>query len=59
MRRWHLLELEDQSWFPAVVRDLATDYLQFIQTRFRLDRAMSPLVRGVMEATGERRIIDL
>jgi hypothetical protein len=59
VRRLHLLELEDQPWFPAVIRDLATDYLQFIQTRFRLDRAMSPLIRGVMEATGERRIIDL
>jgi len=59
VRRLHLLELEDQSWFLVVVRDLATDYLQFIQTTFRLDRAMSPLVRRVMEATGERRIIDL
>ena len=59
MRRFHLLELEDQSWFPAVIRDLATDYLQFIQTSVRLDRAMAPLVRGVMEATGEHRIIDL
>jgi hypothetical protein len=59
VRRFHLLELEDQSWFPAVIRDLATDYLQFIQTSVRLDRAMAPLVRGVMDATGERRIIDL
>lgn len=59
MRRFHLLELEDQSWFPAVIRDLATDYLQFIQTSVRLDRAMAPLVRGVIEATGAHRIIDL
>ena len=25
MRRFHLFELEDQPWFPAVVRDLATE----------------------------------
>ena len=59
MRRFHLLELEDQPWFPAVVRDLATDYLQYIQTRFRLDRAMAPIVRRLLEQSGARRIVDL
>src|SRR3954468_21935322 len=59
MRRLHLLELEDQAWFPAVIRDLATDYLQFMQTVFRLDRAMAPLVRRALEETGARRIVDL
>jgi len=59
LRRCHLLELEDQAWFPAVIRDLATDYLQFIQTRFRLDRAMAPIVKRTMEAAGTRRIVDL
>jgi hypothetical protein len=57
--RHHLFELEDQAWFPATIRDLATDYLQFIQTRFRIDRAMTPLVRRVLETTGTTRIIDL
>jgi len=59
MRRLHLLELEDQPWFPAAIRDLATDYLQFIQSRFRLDRAMAPLVRRALDDTGIRRIVDL
>lgn len=59
MRRLHLFELEDQPWFPATIRDLATDYLQFIQTRFRLDRAMAPLVRRVLEQSGATRIVDL
>jgi len=59
VKRFHLFELEDQPWFPAVIRDLATDYLQFIQTRFRLDRAMAPLVARVLEQSGTRRIIDL
>lgn len=59
MRRFHLFELEDQPWFPATIRDLATDYLQFIQTRFRLDRAMAPVVRRVMEQSGATRIVDL
>ena len=59
MKRFHLFELEDQPWFPATIRDLATDYLQFIQTSFRLDRAMTPLVRRVLEQSGATRIVDL
>lgn len=59
MRRFHLFELEDQPWFPVIVRDLATDYLQFIQTRFRLDRAMMPIIRRVLEQSGATRIVDL
>lgn len=59
MRRFHLFELEDQPWFPVVVRDLATDYLQFIQTRFRLDRAMMPIIRRVLDQSGATRIVDL
>jgi hypothetical protein len=59
VRRRHLIELEDQPWFPATIRDLATDYLQFIQTLFRFDRAIAPLVRRVMEESGTARIVDL
>jgi hypothetical protein len=59
VRRVHLFELEDQPWFPRIVRDLATDYLQFIQTYFRLDDGIAPVIRRIMEGTGERRIVDL
>ena len=59
MPRLHLFELEDQSWFPAIVRDLATDYLQFIQERFRLDRAMTPLVGRALDEGRTREIVDL
>jgi hypothetical protein len=30
VRRRQLIEIEDQSWCPAAVRDGLTDYLQFI-----------------------------
>ena len=59
MRRFQLLELEDQPWFPRTIRDLATDYLQFVQTWLRIDRAMAPIVRRVMAAGGTTRIVDL
>ena len=59
MRRLHLIELEDQAWFPGIVRDLATDYLQFIQERFRVDRAMTPIVRRVLDEGRTSEVVDL
>ena len=34
--RLQLFELEDFPWFPRAIRDLATDYLHFMETRFNL-----------------------
>lgn len=59
MRRLHLLELEDQAWFPAVVRDLATDYLHFAQTATSLYKAMTPLIAEALEQAGTTHIVDL
>lgn len=59
MKRRQFIELEDQAWFPRLIRDFATDYLQFVQTRLRFDRAMTPLIRRLMEDGGTRRIVDL
>jgi hypothetical protein len=59
MRRLHLVELEDLPWFPRLIRDLATDYLQFVAEWLHFDRAMAPLLRRVLEQTGTTRIVDL
>lgn len=59
MRRLHLLEFEDQTWFPTVVRDLATDYLQFAQTGSGIHRSMTPLIREALVASNQTRIVDL
>jgi hypothetical protein len=59
LKRRHLIELEDQSWFPAVVRDLATDYLHFIETALKVDGAMLPLVERTIVESGATRIVDL
>ena len=59
MRRLHLFELEDQPWFPTEVRDLATDYLHFIETRFALHRSIVPVLADALRATGASRLIDL
>ena len=59
MPRLHLIELEDQPWFPATIRDLATDYLQFIQERFRIDRAIIPVIRRALDEGKTSHIVDL
>jgi len=59
VRRFHLLELEDQAWFPASVRDLATDYLHFAQTATSLYKAMTPLIAEALNAAGTTHIVDL
>ena len=57
--RLHLFELEDQPWFPGIIRDLATDYLCFMQATFRLHRLVVPLLAESLRATGHRQIVDL
>jgi len=57
--RLHLFEFEDQIWLPGIVRDLATDYLCFIQATFRLHRPILPLLAEVLRVTNQRRIVDL
>jgi hypothetical protein len=57
--RLHLFELEDQPWFPRRVRDLATDYLEYIQARFELHRPAANLLEEALRATGATTVIDL
>ena len=57
--RLHLFEFEDQPWFPALVRDLATDYLRFVQSALRLDRPIIPVLAAALRASEARQIVDL
>lgn len=57
--RLQLLELEDQAWFPRVVRDLATDYLRFIERLFRFHLHALPVLTRAIDETGAERVIDL
>lgn len=57
--RLHLVELEDLPWFPALVRDLATDYLHFVETKMRLHAPVVPLLAEALKRTGGREIVDL
>lgn len=59
MRRLHLLEIEDQPWCPAPIRDAGTD---FLRTALRVGNNYGPVVPRLREAlrrTGARRVVDL
>jgi hypothetical protein len=57
--RLQLFELEDQSWFPTVIRDLCTDYIHFIEITFRLHRLVVPLLAGALRTTKSEHVVDL
>ena len=59
MKRRHLFELEDQPWFPAAIRNLATDYLHFMQKTLKLEGALLPLVEKALTDSGATCIVDL
>jgi hypothetical protein len=57
--RLQLFELEDLEWFPHTIRDLALDYLGFMEIRFALHKPVLPLLRRMFEQTGAVKIVDL
>ena len=57
--RFHLFELEDFSWFPNIIRDLATDYLQFMETKMGLHRPVVPVLADALRASGSETVVDL
>ncbi len=59
MRRLHLFELEDQSWFPESIRDVGTDYMRFVAEVAKPYRAMVPRLQRALASTGSAGILDL
>ena len=57
--RLHLFEWEDQPWFPTLIRDLATDYLHFVEAKFALHRPVVALLAEALRTTGLNRVVDL
>ncbi len=59
MKRIHLFEFEDQSWFPNVIREGITDYLQFASNRMDLYKNIIPIIKKGITKSGTGRIIDI
>lgn len=59
MRRFQLIEIEDQSWCPDALRDAMTDFLRFIMERFTPYAAAAPLLARALTRLRGTRIVDL
>lgn len=59
MKRWHLVELEDLPWVPRVIRDGATDILDWMFGKMRIYAPVVDRLRATLDATGGRDIVDL
>jgi hypothetical protein len=59
VKRWHLFELEDQAWVPRVLRDNATDILDWMFARMGMYRPVVGQLQAAVAAAGERDIVDI
>lgn len=59
MRRLHLIEIEDQAWFPRFLRDAVTDTLQFAFNAGDLYGPVVPHLCKALRVSGARNVVDL
>jgi hypothetical protein len=59
MKRIHLFEFTDLSWYPQTFRRVQTDYLQFVTTLGSGHKNLIPLFTRAMQYAGTTEIVDL
>lgn len=59
MSRIHLFEFEDFNWFPSILRNYMTDFLQFLTNYTKLFKPSVGILDKILTDTAEKRIIDL
>lgn len=59
MKRRQLVELEDLPWFPAILRDGGTAYLELAERISGNGRHLAPLLEPVLRQTGHTELVDL
>jgi hypothetical protein len=57
--RLHLIEIQDQRWFPNFLRDHVTDGLQFIFDLVNLYRPIAGRLRNALDQAGTHHVVDL
>jgi len=59
MRRFHLIEIHEQPWFPSSLRDQATDALQFGFNLLNVYAPVAPLLQSALDSTRTVSVVDL
>ncbi len=59
MRRYHLFEFHELSWFPTQWRDLVTDFLSFFFRTFKPYVCVAPLLQQGLRGAATDHVVDL
>jgi hypothetical protein len=59
MKRLQLFELEDQAWFPDVIRASMTRMLTILHGWLKSPHRIALILSEVIQVTGRKRIVDL
>ncbi|MCP5098221.1 MAG: hypothetical protein GY943_21950 [Chloroflexi bacterium] len=59
MKRIHLFEFEDLPWFPHLIREAMTDYLQFVADKFDIYKPIIHNLKKGLKQSNTQRIIDI
>jgi len=57
--RLHLMEFEDQHWFPDALRRGMTDYLRVLFNAIDLYQPVAEVIRDGMQQTGDEVVVDI
>ena len=58
MKRLALFELEDQAWFPAILRDCMTDYLMALHQMIGTPEKLAQIIQELLTETNCSQIQD-
>lgn len=59
MKRMHLFEFEDLSWFPDLFRRFQTDLLEYQLRFFDIYTPIIPKIKEIIQKTNSTQIVDL
>ena len=59
LKRIHLFEIEDQSWFPNIIRDCMTKNINVMHSIVKTNEYLPELLARVLKETKTTKIIDL
>ena len=59
MRRLHLLEIAEQPWCPAAVRDGCVEYLQYMGDAGKVYASIVPHLADAIRRSGDTQVVDL
>lgn len=59
MKRLHLFEFEDLTWFPSRIRNYETDFLQYLSNQTGMWKVVLPVLSEGLKKTNSQTIIDI